>query len=421
MLKCISEENNIFFDEENFRVIKTKNISHYFDNIGLFPIKNTVKNIKQICRKLTTDLIIRVPNKCNLRCLYCSSNSSSNDITKMDMEKVKKAIDYVVKNYKLSQLVNDNPKKINITITGGGEPFVYWNNIVEIVEYINLNFFDYRKNIQLQLLTNGQISTFKKRKWIIENFDVIFVSADGKSIQNYQRPRIDNNFSHDYVEDLLSELNKSNTKFGIRMTITNTGLEYLLDDVKYYLEIYENIQYVQLQPVINVGRAENLSLINIDKYLEKYNTLKKIFKNKIVNSFDFIDKNIFGPCSSLSGISFCIVPEGDLVACNMAYKEDELWDKLIVGNFDVENNLKITKNEIPIKVSDRCEKCSVFRICKGGCAFKIKHDEMGNIVGELSEFYCAFNKKIIENKLISLIENSPYIIINDERVYYHNV
>ena len=167
---------------------------------------------------------------------------------KLNKENIHSSIDYVVRNVLISETfsTNEHKKSARIIVSGGGEPTLERDLLIETVDTVNYYKSLYGNEIvKLSIITNGQFDN-EMSEYIIDNFDEIAVSSDGISVQDFQRPRIDSNSSSKYVINFMDSLKRKNKKFSIRMTITGNSRFSLEKDIDYFIDKYSNIDSIFL-------------------------------------------------------------------------------------------------------------------------------------------------------------------------------
>lgn len=131
-----------------------------------------IKEYKQNCFNEINHLMIGVTEKCNMRCKYCIygghyENERIHSEIDIDYDILKQSINYFFK------ISNNNKKIVNFY---GGEPFVNFNAIKKIVQYIN----GIDNNVQIYITTNGVLLNEDIIKWFSENENVnLFISLAG--------------------------------------------------------------------------------------------------------------------------------------------------------------------------------------------------------------------------------------------------
>lgn len=168
----------------------------------------------------TEDLCLVVTERCNLNCSYCQSNKQFSYTMSIDCAK-----EYVDKYLHTSTVA-----KPSITFMGG-EPFVAFKTIKEIVAYIK-HYYP-QKEVSFTIVTNGTLIHGEIQKWIKENENSlqITLSLDGTEdthnlnrcnsfhlididfFKSLRKPIVNSVFTPDTIQDMsynVKELHKHN-------------------------------------------------------------------------------------------------------------------------------------------------------------------------------------------------------------------
>ena len=302
---------------------------------------------------------MNLTKKCNLRCIQCFSDSGNlkdKELTTKDM-------------YNLFDSMVENGTFF--ICLGGGEPFTR-TDLFDILEYGK------EKQLAVSIVTNGLLLT----KEIIErlnNLDVdyLWVSFEGMK-DNHEKLRGKGTFDKTIAAlKLLKEYYKGRT--ALRMSIN----KYNIDEVDDLLKIAEkyDIDLVRYTPLLSFGRAVGKDLtINQDEYIRFLDNMKKIKSNKVEivypnmpNNKFWIGTNGFGcHCGKeavwideIGNYSPCIFWGSDFNIGNIKNDDySELWEK----------SLQVSN----IKGNEICEKCSNYKVCRGGCRARVLF-ELGNL------------------------------------------
>ena len=302
---------------------------------------------------------MNLTKKCNLRCIQCFSDSGNlkdKELTTKDM-------------YNLFDSMVENGTFF--ICLGGGEPFTR-TDLFDILEYGK------EKQLAVSIVTNGLLLT----KEIIErlnNLDVdyLWVSFEGMK-EKKEKLRGKGTFDKTIAAlKLLKEYYKGRT--ALRMSIN----KYNIDEVDDLLKIAEkyDIDLVRYTPLLSFGRAVGKDLtINQDEYIRFLDNMKKIKSNKVEivypnmpNNKFWIGTNGFGcHCGKeavwideIGNYSPCIFWGSDFNIGNIKNDDySELWEK----------SLQVSN----IKGNEICEKCSNYKVCRGGCRARVLF-ELGNL------------------------------------------
>ncbi|WP_020587923.1 radical SAM protein [Desulfobacter curvatus] len=194
------------------------------------------------------EVTLFLTSRCNLRCRYCYADAGYKSID-MPWEVAKAAIDLCADNAGLL-----GSRAFAVGFHGGGEPTVAWRMMVRCVEYAKEKAESKGLDVEIFSATNGFLS-LHQREYMAKHFTNINVSLDGpKSIQDYNRPTLDNRGSFDQVRDTLRYFDNAGLKYGIRSTITKASVHRMVEIVE-SLHHQFNFMYLQLEPVWHCGRC----------------------------------------------------------------------------------------------------------------------------------------------------------------------
>jgi radical SAM protein with 4Fe4S-binding SPASM domain len=176
-----------------------------------------------------TAITIRITEKCNLKCEMCPFHREESGIfsenrkpTELEFNVVKSLIDEV------------SPYRPSVTITGGGEPFLY-KELFSLIRHI--------KNYKMFciLFTNGTFLQRRIADVIDSNLDVLTISIDGPNAEIHDEIRkVPGTFDKAVAGMRLlvnnkKKLGKKRPVIAISFTITRRNYGYLTD-MGYYAE-----------------------------------------------------------------------------------------------------------------------------------------------------------------------------------------
>ena len=194
--------------------------------------------------------MITVTEKCNLQCRYCYEEHKSGKV-------IKKELAILLIEEELNK--DDEYDLVEIDFHGG-EPFLYFDMIREICEFVWKR--KYKKRYYFFATTNGTLMSDEVKEWLTKNKDrfICCLSIDGnRKMQNINR---DNSFdSIDY-----NFFQKTWSFQDIKMTISQETLPCLAEGVIFLhqcgFKISENFAY-------GIDWKEEQNLINLSKELSK--------------------------------------------------------------------------------------------------------------------------------------------------------
>ena len=343
-------------------------------------------------RDINTIFIVMGYN-CNMHCNYCCQH----DCSEVNEKVSPKVISYI------EQYFVDESVKYEIKFFGG-EPLLYWSQIVEIV-----NHFSHMKNILFTMVTNGTLIDEKKVKFINDNNMYITVSWDG---ENTDKTRIYDVFkknknnllqlnhlsvgyvlsSYSYPLDVFNEMTKLETEyFKLHRSYIHVAHTLIMDDESNHCANFTNID-------VNKLRKQSEEICNI--YYEHYQnrTLQQIMP---ISGFIEAVFTLISKIYDDYAIPFCSITQG----CINMNMNGEIYScqnyHVVVGDFDSkleDMGEKIYEQAWTRKYADVCNKCSVQLACRNGCAM------MSDKIRE--KYYCDCQRALYE-PIIQLMYKMP--------------
>ncbi|HOT07381.1 MAG TPA: radical SAM protein [Methanotrichaceae archaeon] len=189
----------------------------YFNNVGK---TNLSKELKWLEHEPRT-LCLFVSQDCNLRCSYCFADHGTfgRESRMMDIRTAKRSIDVI-----LGKTFD------NFIVFFGGEPFMNFNLMTEIVEYgrqagLKINY---------TTVTNGTLMNDDINKFIKETLYSLCVSLDGpKEINDIQRYGSIESV-HDTVIETIESIKSIDFPISIKCTATKKSIHALTAIARYF-------------------------------------------------------------------------------------------------------------------------------------------------------------------------------------------
>lgn len=217
---------------------------------------------------------IHPTRKCNLRCLHCYSSSGPDLKEMLDIEALKRFLEYAYEH------------GFNNISVSGGEPFLY-NGLEEL--------FKYSKSLGYQntMASNGMLLQSERNQRILEYVDLIAISLDGpEELHDKIRGQVGAFTKMVKGVDVLKSLNKA---FGFIHTVTSESWDKLLWLGEFAYE--SGAKLFQLHPLEMYGRAkEQLFGMSIDDTLAHQtfilaNYLKSKYADTMVIQLDLLHRD----------------------------------------------------------------------------------------------------------------------------------
>ena len=361
---------------------------------------------------------------CNLRCVYCYANSGT--VSKyLSFDVARSALDLIFDNAK-----EKNESEVHIGFLGGGEPFLAWELIQEIVRYSKTKAEQLGLSTFLGAVSNGMFSR-DKALWLTKNFQYLNISLDGmKSIHDKHRPTKNNKGSFDRVIRTINLLNELGFKYSVRSTISSLSIDQMTSIVDFFIKEL-NVSRIHFEPLFACGRCRtNADLIPDPKVFAAN------FK-KCLDIVQFSNAELF--CSAVrldtltqsfcgaSGENFYITPDGFVTSCTEVSSMDEpLANIFFIGKFDHELKKFVFWNERMKFLSSRtvsrmtnCQHCVAKWHCAGGCPAKAAHS--GDIFSTTQLDDCKIARELTEYYIKALAVGQSGFLphINKKRIDFY--
>ncbi|GAA6410290.1 hypothetical protein K040078D81_44070 [Blautia hominis] len=385
-----------------------------------------------------SQLILITTEDCNIRCKYCIYSDNYPDVKSyskksMDIKTAKKAVDYY-RDLHAKRVKRGFRRKPIITFYGG-EPFLAFKLIKEVVKYCKETQFD----TLFFVTTNATIFTDEMINFIIENNLIVTFSLDGNE-SNHNRNRVFSNGkgTFDLVIKNINKLQEAKKKRNISEAISFSccydNYTDMVEVIKFFEEnhdlfypytvFYSQISKLDTNYYDYCKSAHEAGVIETDEYTfgKSVNVLLKEFLEKIMKeetppisltalfmAIKYIiwrsrgEMDIMEP-SCTPGSKIAVAPDGNFYVCERVSQANSSC----IG--DVEHGLMIEKINIMIdeykKIrQENCKRCPVSRLC----AMCFMHLSKGNTM-EFNYELCSENRRDIPRSLsraFSILEIMP--------------
>lgn len=372
-------------------------------------------------------IVVKLTNRCNLRCKYCSEGNVcsyadiSSDVFNKLVDDLPMVLDFI------------GDKDVDF-LWHGGEPLCYNKvTLCKMMDYTKDKLgTDYKVSFSAQ--SNG---TLINNEWIdiIKKYDISMgISLDGyESIHDKYRIDVDGKPTFKKIIDNIKLLEKNGINVGTLMVLNSS------DDVdvdKLFDFIVKNNLSCKIHPVFSAGRAEGID--NLDEIGDSYVEIMRQLTKKSLESGDNIEiepisslmQYILGIRNSLecsfAGVCgksiLCLYPNGDLGFCG----RQGAASTLLYGNVMKNSLLELYKSANAERIRERdkylsehdCKDCSYFRLCHGGCAF-----EAVNAFSVVEHKYpgCETRKKLLNFVLGDGLALLKKALIRQRRLYQASI
>lgn len=329
------------------------------------------------------ELSIELTNKCGLNCIYCSSSASIKKDEFINLDRIKKIISEVKRDYKVTTIS-----------LSGGETFLY-PNFVELFQFLKENDFEIKiytsgiiedsngnlKELSTKILRNLYIS--KKNPEIILNIQ-------GHNEQLIEKVNgIPNSF--ELIEKTIENILSTKLYLGAHIVPFKYNYQFLNEIVDFYRKKqFNGINFLRFVPQ---GRGGDDGFYNspsefkditksICQILKKYDEEKEIFNIRVGHPINFLfligenklyDKEDYHYCRGGNDAPL-ILMNGNVVMCP-AWKDLEQFyaGNIYKQNFKEiwnSNNFRTFRsfiNEEYININQPCRICKHLHICRGKC------------------------------------------------------
>ena len=334
-----------------------------------------------------------VTQDCNFNCVYCYGAEEGGSIGgtygsrgKMTKVTAAKAIDWLMRQSK-------DDKKVGVTFFGG-EPFLNFPVMKQVVEYANARAKEFNKTVDYSVTTNASLLNDERIAFLKDNNIYPTVSMDGnKEIQDKQRPLPNGKGTYEMTAPKVRKLLKIIPETSCRGTIFDDrdtkDAEEGLRDLGFkttYLTVaspslfgkkpdadsekarFENQAAKAREEGAEVRQAIKAGDIDALRTLQESGTwARKIIR--FAQEFDQHEKRYF-PCGA--GRNYVgISSSGDVYPCHRLVGAKDMK----LGNIfeeDLERD-EFHKTAMGLKSKNNCSECFAKYVCAGGC----HHDNLG--------------------------------------------
>ena len=292
-------------------------------------------------------ITLTITEKCNLSCVYCYEHNKS--ARQMTFHEAKNILEK-----ELSDLENTY-YQIEFF---GGEPFLNFELIKQIVEYVQLSC---NGTYHFFATTNGTLVHKEIQDWLTKNKNIFTacLSLDGTpTAHNINR---NNSFNDIDLDFFLSTYSQQSVK----MTISEQSLPYLAESVKFLTEkgflITCNLAYM-----IDWFAPNNISVLKeqldqlIEYYLENPNIPKCSMMNLGIESLSYPQEDqekIRKYCGCGTDMR-CYDSDQNCYPCQLFSKLSAGDRYVLLKDFNIDDELFVSR------FPEKCKNCYYLRICQ---------------------------------------------------------
>lgn len=311
-------------------------------------------------------LKIVLGNACNFRCQYCRQNEHLK-YQPTPKDKLNEFADRLAESFDLSE--------VNTIEWWGGEPLLYWNEIVVLAEALTRRI---GHSFLHHMTTNGSLFNQNIVDYIKENKFQVKISHDGPS--NFLRTRdvIEDPKSFKYIRDLYeAKVEQGHFLFNSVLTKHCVSPQKI---VNWFIDRFDaRMSITKIEPVIpynewskefccdlagfnEFSRTLEHDLLqgSVARHVMEYSIMLKM-TDKLLNDEDWIYDATEAKCHSTQESVIAVCLDGSIVPC-------QVYD----GKSDaVLGKLGTQLNERPPRTTAdrwaRCRNCPVISLCRGTC------------------------------------------------------
>jgi radical SAM protein with 4Fe4S-binding SPASM domain len=340
---------------------KDENIAELVAELWDYQLPNHQKILRQSPEKYTT--LSLLPNHvCNFQCKYCYS-AQGRSRTVIDRKKLQQTLDFFINPDRIE------PQTLKLFISGGGEPFLTWEDTKFAIVYAQERAVQYGFTLWTSIITNGSvinddvINTLKKYKCsVCISFEVF------EDLQNDLRGHFDT------VHETLIKYGLSGIPVMLNSTITPLSVCRMKDMVEKVVFAYPFVRNYTLEPVTDYTLFDSPKMLGdfYKQFSKNYLEIKKFgqIKTTIWFSLDGMLETIkLRYCPG----KLCLTPHATFSICHCASSQmEERYDKCVYGKVEDDGvvfDFKKFKQLIDINVlhNDKCADCFAKWNCGGEC------------------------------------------------------
>lgn len=387
-------------------LVKFKILNHSAaddDKVIQFVRSRIPKPAVNVCYMITSE-------QCNLACKYCflgnndKHKRNSFSLENMSIETADKAIDFFIKQIKLSGMAFEGNKPIIIFY--GGEPLMNYDVLIHIAEKVN-KLRDVEpciKNLEMSMVTNGLLLTEKRAIKLKELGVSIAISVDGFT-EKANSMRIDV-AGNNVFNKILKTLDMCK-RVGINVALSVTLSEETIKNTKDILSLIDhyginsfgfNIMMSDENFIVPQEYNEKAARYIIDMFIE----LRKrgIYEDRIMRKLKAFSKSqvYFSDCAATAGGQIVVAPSGQVGICHGCLHNKQYF----VTNVDdaefnaVKHQDFIEWSQLTPINKEECQDCAALGICGGGCPINAMHLKKGNTIHDIDKRFCTHAKLTLD-------------------------
>ena len=336
--------------------------------------------------------------KCNFSCSYCYSARGRSSKT-LSIPTLNLALEHFLSRNRTER------KDRYISIVGGGEPLIVWE---EITRYAVYRIRELEKendlDVSIGLTTNGSLITDEIIDVLLENKVKVSISFELlRDIQNLHRKNYDV-----VINNIFRLLEKGVTPI-IRMTITPQNVNRLVEAVHECARLFPGVHIINMEYAVDKNTFSDASSVSnffscfTDSFFEAFDC-GKLYGIQINTS---IYRNMQVLADRFCSGDFCLTPDGYITACHRFTSPRELHFSEVTYGTVKENRINISSSKFSqlmtynIYREKRCNRCPVRWHCGGTClSLEFSYD------ADFIEAVCSFKRNFLARYLSEKVKST---------------
>ncbi len=354
------------------------------------------------------NLSILPNNVCNFACSYCYS-AKGRSSARIDFKAVRSAIDYF---FALPRPVT--PPLLTVSIFGGGEPMLSWDDVVKpAIEHICNRQLPEGQQIVVTLITNGsivsdEIIAYCKRYGIdlAVSFDIL------EDVQNSQRRHFEE------VTANIRRLIENGVVPAINAVVTELNVLRQVEMIESLYRQFPEIKYVSFEPVIGEIKDRKSFYRQLSvSFIEALNKAAEYGITLSCTTLRNMDVTVDRYCAG----EFALCPDGFISICPcVSSAKEPNYDKYIYGRVEdgqvtIDHDKLSHLLSVNVHGNSWCRQCFAKWNCGGGCMNT-------NITngGRQDSDYCRFTRTLTKHFLYTRLAKTYREEYNEDLTQYIN-
>ncbi len=380
------QEQGLSIDEQ-----MQETIAALTDYSNVNPQKNVVSH-----PSLYTRLSILPNFICNFSCSYCySAKGRSNKA--LDQESARVMLDYFIDKNRVDE------KKLDLFISGGGEPLMSWDIVRYIITYGNERASLQGMDLYISLMTNGSkvtapiIDTLKKYNVHTGvSFEIL------PDVQNKQRAQ------YNSVSENIRQMINAGVVPAVSAVITPENVKRMTEMVYEIVHRFPGIKHLNFDPAMATGFFTDTE--NPDEFYAHFISCFLQAKSIAAEHGITLDCNVIRKFEDLfprycQG-KLCLTPENKISICHSISSPHENGYKEVIYGEIKDNKVNLDPEKFRFLTDSKnylleeCHTCLAKWHCGGGCLmYKCNYSR--------SQFasVCRFTQKFIKELILQRLDN----------------